>query len=318
MKPLISVILPIYNVETFLPRCVESVMRQTYKNLEIILVDDGSTDGCPQLCDAYAKQDERIRVLHKANGGLSDARNQGALIATGKYITFIDSDDYVKDTYVEYLYRLIEKYQTRMSLCTHTVVFENGKTIRYGEGGDEVLSTENCLERMLYDDVINTSAWAKLYETEMVRQFPYPVGKLFEDIATTYKFFMACGSIACGYESQYFYMLRSSSIVYQQFNPKKLELLEMTDWMADDVRKQYPQLERAVERRQLYARFSTLNQLQDVKGHKAEKKMLMDYIKRHKGCVVGNPRAPKRDKLAIAALSLGYPVYRMCWKLAGK
>ena len=318
MKPLISVILPIYNVETFLPRCVESVMRQTYKNLEIILVDDGSPDGCPQLCDAYAKQDERIRVLHKANGGLSDARNQGALIATGKYITFIDSDDYVKDTYVEYLYRLIEKYQTRMSLCTHTVVFENGKTIRYDEGGDEVLSTENCLERMLYDDVINTSAWAKLYETEMVRQFPYPVGKLFEDIATTYKFFMACGSIACGYESQYFYMLRSSSIVYQQFNPKKLELLEMTDCMADDVRKQYPQLERAVERRQLYARFSTLNQLQDVKGHKAEKKMQMDYIKRHTGCVVANPRAPKRDKLAIAALSLGYPVYRMCWKLAGK
>ena len=92
----------------------------------------------------------------------------------------------------------------------------------------------------------------------------------------------------------------------------------MTDWMADDVRKQYPQLERAVERRQLYARFSTLNQLQDVKGHKAEKKMLIDYIKRHKGCVVGNSRAPKRDKLAIAALSLGYPVYRMCWKLAGK
>lgn len=318
MKPLISVILPIYNVETFLPRCVESVMRQTYKNLEIILVDDGSPDGCPQLCDAYAKQDERIRVLHKANGGLSDARNQGALIATGKYITFIDSDDYVKDTYVEYLYMLIEKYQTRMSLCTHTVVFENGKTIRYGEGGDEALSTENCLERMLYDDVINTSAWAKLYETEMVRKFPYPVGKLFEDIATTYKFFMACGSIACGYESQYFYMLRSSSIVYQQFNPKKLELLDMTDGMADDVRKQYPQLERAVERRQLYARFSTLNQLQDVKGHKAEKKMLIDYIKRHKGCVVGNSRAPKRDKLAIAALSLGYPVYRMCWKLAGK
>lgn len=318
MKPLISVILPIYNVEAFLPRCVESVMRQTYKNLEIILVDDGSPDGCPQLCDAYAKQDERIRVLHKANGGLSDARNQGALIATGKYITFVDSDDYVKDTYVEYLYMLIEKYQTRMSLCTHTVVFENGKTIQYGEGGDEALSTEKCLERMLYDDVINTSAWAKLYETEMVRQFPYPVGKLFEDIATTYKFFMACGSIACGYESQYFYMLRSSSIVYQQFNPKKLELLEMTDWMADDVRKQYPQLERAVERRQLYARFSTLNQLQDVKGHKAEKKMLIDYIKRHKGCVVGNSRAPKRDKLAIAALSLGYPVYRMCWKLAGK
>ena len=193
MKPLISVILPIYNVAQFLPRCIESVCSQTYDNLEIILVDDGSPDDCGDICDKYAEKDNRIVVVHKQNGGLSDARNKGAEIANGEYITFIDSDDYVTDTYVEYLYSLIEKYHTRMSLCTHTVVFEKGNNIIYGNGKDEVLTTEICLERMLYDDVINTSAWAKLYETEMVRKFPYPVGKLFEDIATTYKFFMECG-----------------------------------------------------------------------------------------------------------------------------
>ena len=318
MKPLISVILPIYNVEEYLPRCIESVIHQTYTNLEILLVDDGSPDRCPQICDEYAKKDERIQVLHKVNGGLSDARNQGAKIATGKYITFIDSDDYVTETYVEYLYDLLEKYHTRMALCTHTVVFEAGNTIKYGQGGYEALTSEQCLERMLYDDVINTSAWAKLYEADMVRQFPYPVGKLFEDIATTYKFFMACDQIACGYESQYFYMLRSTSIVYQSFNPKKMELLEMTDTMAEDVIKVYPQLERALERRKVYARFSTLNQLQNVREHKEEKQMLIRYIKQHKGCIVGNPRAPKRDKLALLALSVGYPVYRLCWKMAGK
>lgn len=318
MKPLISVILPIYNVEEYLPRCIESVIHQTYTNLEILLVDDGSPDRCPQICDEYAKKDERIRVLHKVNGGLSDARNQGAQIATGKYITFIDSDDYVTETYVEYLYDLLEKYHTRMALCTHTVVFESGNTVKYGQGGDEALTSEQCLERMLYDDVINTSAWAKLYEADMVRQFPYPVGKLFEDIATTYKFFMACEQIACGYESQYFYMLRSTSIVYQNFNPKKMELLEMTDTMAEDVIKVYPQLVKALERRKVYARFSTLNQLQNVKGHKEEKKMLIQYIKQHKDCITGNPRAPKRDKLALLALSMGYPVYRLCWKMAGK
>lgn len=318
MRPLISVILPIYNVEKFLPRCIESVCRQTYDNIEIILVDDGSPDNCNKICEEYAAKDNRIRVLHKPNGGLSDARNKGAAIANGEYITFIDSDDYVTDTYVEYLYSLIEKYHTRMSLCTHTVVFESGNNIVYGNGGDEELSSEVCLERMLYDDVINTSAWAKLYETEMVRKFPYPLGKLFEDIATTYKFFIECGSIACGYENQYFYMLRSSSIVYQKFNIKKLELLDMTDGMAADVIKEYPQLETAARRRQLYARFSTLNQFQNTKGYKDEKKELISYIRKNKSCVIGNPKAPKRDKLAVMALSLGYPVYRLCWKLAGK
>lgn len=318
MKPLISVILPIYNVAQFLPRCMESVCSQTYDNLEIILVDDGSPDDCGDICDKYAEKDNRIVVVHKQNGGLSDARNKGAEIANGEYITFIDSDDYVTDTYVEYLYSLIEKYHTRMSLCTHTVVFEKGNNIIYGNGKDEVLTTEICLERMLYDDVINTSAWAKLYETEMVRKFPYPVGKLFEDIATTYKFFMECGTIACGYKSQYFYMLRSSSIVYQKFNMKKLELLEMTDIMAKDVLKEYPQLKTAIRRRQLYARFSTLNQFQNVNGYKNEKKELISYIRKNKDCVIKNSKAPKRDKLAVIALSFGYPVYKLCWKLAGK
>ena len=280
MKPLISVILPIYNVAQFLPRCIESVCSQTYDNLEIILVDDGSPDDCGDICDKYAEKDNRIVVVHKQNGGLSDARNKGAEIANGEYITFIDSDDYVTDTYVEYLYSLIEKYHTRMSLCTHTVVFENGKNIVYGNGGDEELSTERCLERMLYD----------------VLQIYFLIH----------------------YKSQYFYMLRSSSIVYQEFNMKKLELLEMTDIMAKDVLKEYPQLKIAVQRRQLYARFSTLNQFQNVKGHKNEKKELISYIRMNKGCVLGNPNAPKRDKFAVMALGMGYPVYRLCWKLAGK
>ena len=111
MKPLISVILPIYNVAQFLPRCIESVCSQTYDNLEIILVDDGSPDDCGDICDKYAEKDNRIVVVHKQNGGLSDARNKGAEIANGEYITFIDSDDYVTDTYVEYLYSLIENIQ---------------------------------------------------------------------------------------------------------------------------------------------------------------------------------------------------------------
>ena len=213
MNPKISVVLPIYNVEKYLEKCIETVLKQTYSNIEIILVDDGATDSSPQICDKYAKLDNRIRVIHKVNGGLSDARNAGTAVATGEYITYIDSDDYVTETYVEYLYSLIEKYQTKVALCTHTIVFEGGKEVALGNGEQEVLDAEKCLERMLYHDVIDTSAWGKIYAIDLARQISFPKGKLFEDIGTTYKFFLASGKIACGYEPQYFYGIRKNSIV---------------------------------------------------------------------------------------------------------
>ena len=111
--PLISVVLPIYNIESYLDRCMKAVLNQTYSNLEILMVDDGSPDNCPQICDRYAEQDSRVRALHKENGGLSDARNYGIARARGEYITCIDPDDYVDPDYVEYLYRLIDKYETK-------------------------------------------------------------------------------------------------------------------------------------------------------------------------------------------------------------
>ncbi len=318
MKPKISVVLPIYNVEKYLETCVKAMTGQTYQNLEIILVDDGSPDGCPALCDELAKTDERIRVLHKENGGLSDARNAGTQIATGEYITFVDSDDVVTETYVEYLYSLIEKYGCDMSLCTHTVVFEDGKKIPYGDGTDEMLDAKECLRRMLYHDVIDTSAWAKLYRTEMAREILYPKGKLFEDIGTTYRFFLASGKIACGYQSQYFYMQRQNSIVSGKFNPHKLDLLEMTDKMAEDVEKVYPDLAQAILRRRVYARFSTLNQMLDVDGYKKERDEIISFIKAHKREIMADEHAPGRDKMAMRMLSMGYPVYRMAWKALKK
>ena len=120
MKPLISVIVPIYNVEKYLPQCIESILRQTYTNLEIILVDDGSPDSCPQICDDYAAKDSRIKVIHQANSGVSAARNSGLKIAKGKYIGFIDGDDYIEPDMYEYLYNLITVYEGNISVCTVT------------------------------------------------------------------------------------------------------------------------------------------------------------------------------------------------------
>lgn len=314
MRPLISVVLPIYRVEPFLERCLSSVVSQSYSNLEIILVDDGSPDNCPAMCDEFAKKDPRIVVIHKENGGLSDARNAGIRIAKGEYITFIDPDDYVENTYVSYLYSLIEKYGCRMSLCTHTVVFENGKRKVIGDNSDEKLDARQCLERMLYHDVIDTSAWAKLYHRDLFQEITYPEGMLFEDIGTTYRFMIQSGEIACGYKSQYFYILRKHSIVSGAFHEKKLDLITMTDQMAEAVERVFPDLKEAVLRRRVHARFSTLNQMLDVRDHRKEKREIIAFIKKNGAAILHNKKAPKRDKVGLLLLKLGYPVYRAGWK----
>ena len=115
-RPLISIILPIYNIEAYLDRCMDAVLNQTYDNLEVLMIDDGSPDSCPAMCDAYALKDPRVKALHKENGGLSDARNYGIAHSTGEYIACVDPDDFIELDYIEYLYGLIEKYGTKMSL----------------------------------------------------------------------------------------------------------------------------------------------------------------------------------------------------------
>ena len=125
MEDLISVVVPIYNVENYIKKCVDSILSQTYKNLEIILVDDGSPDNCPQICDEYAQKDNRIKVIHKENGGLSDARNAGIDISKGKFITFIDSDDYIEKDYVEVLYNSIKENASDMAIGSHKAIYDN-------------------------------------------------------------------------------------------------------------------------------------------------------------------------------------------------
>lgn len=317
-EPLISVIIPVYNVEKYLERCLQSVLCQTYRKLEIILIDDGSTDGSSALLDAYAAKDSRIVVYHKANGGLSDARNYGIESANGEYLTFIDSDDDVTADYIEYLIKLLEDNKCAMSLCTHNVIFENGKVNGKGTGGQEVLKAERCLERMLYHDVVDTSAWGKLYNKKLFADIRFPKGKLFEDIGTTYKFFIASKKIACGYENKYNYYIRKNSIVTSGFNANKLDLLTMTDKMVADVNVKYPVLKHATLRRSVYARFSTLNQMLDIDNMAVQKREMINYIKNNAWKVFLNPKTPKRDKFAIIAIYFGFSVYKFSWFLFTK
>lgn len=312
--PLISVIVPVYNVELYLERCVRSICGQTYENLEIILIDDGSTDQSGKLCEKLARGDKRILVYHnKKNDGLSSARNIGIHKSSGEYITFVDSDDTIDRDAIEYLLLLLKTYDCNMSLCTHTIIFNRKKRI-LGNGGDERLTSKQCIERMLYHEIIDTSAWAKLYKKDIFNEIKYPAGKLFEDMAVTYKAFIKSGNIACGYTSKYNYFIRKNSIVTEAFNEKKLDLLDVTDKAIQEIICLFPELQCAALRRQVYARFSTLNQMLDVPGYDSEKRKIIDFILKNRMKILSDKRAPYRDKAGLFFLSMGLPVYRFVWE----
>ena len=319
MKDLITVVVPVYKVEKYIDRCVNSIIDQTYKNLEIILVDDGSPDKCGKICDDYAKKDDRIVVIHKENGGLSDARNAGIHAANGKYITFIDSDDYIKNDYVEFLYNLIIENDVMISICSHTVIYDTGLKIEKETGEFSVLDTKTAIKRILYDDNIDISAWAKMYDIKLFDDIEYPKGRLFEDSAVTCRILSKCEKVAIGSKSKYFYMIRSDSITNAKFNKKKMDLITSTEEMGQYILEKYPDLQDAVNRRVMYAYLSTLSQLANSnEKHLKEQNEMMDYIKENRRKVLKDKNIPKRDRLALEVTRFGFNIYKAFWNMYRK
>lgn len=313
-KPLISIIVPFYNVERYLKQCLESILNQTYHNLEIVLVNDGSTDRSQNICDQYMKRDNRVKVFYKTNGGLSDARNFGIEHSKGEYFLFVDSDDRVDPDYVEFLWLLLENGKYKMSMCSLYVKYtDNNRIISRGNGKKEILSGKRCIEKMCYHDEVDACAVAKLMHRDLFRDIRFPEGKLFEDIGAVYLLFDKSKKVACGFEPKYYYCVRPDSIVTSTFNMGKLDMLVMTDQMAAFVDAKYPDLKAATMRRQVYARFSTLNQMAQVTNMDEIKKELISFIKAHAKEVLYNKKTPKRDKVAIISLCLNYRFYRWLW-----
>lgn len=242
MDPLVSVVIPVYNVEPYLHECVASVVEQTYTNIEIILVDDGSTDSSGTLCDEFALSDSRICVFHKKNGGLSDARNYGILRSHGSLISFIDSDDYVSPDYIMHLYQALVRGKTDIA-ATSICIFREGKLPKEHKRDTadfHVYDACEALEDMLYMRHLEPNAFLKIYKRELFDTIQYPVGKLYEDIATTTKLIDKAGRIAYLDEKDYYYRIRPNSIQTASFNPKKLDLLDQLNVVKSIVQTKYP------------------------------------------------------------------------------
>lgn len=230
MEQLVSVIVPVYNVEEYLDECVESIVLQTYKTLEIILVDDGSTDRSGKKCDEWREKDERITVIHQKNMGLSAARNSGIDKCRGEWITFIDSDDAVSLDYVAYLYGLVQKYEVIVAQCDRGDLQENK------ERNDIFEKKINSCEFLL-SSYYQTTAWGKIYKKELFEKERYPVGMLHEDMAVTYKLVYCARNVGVTNKILYYVRQRAGSItrkekfyrerlVVLRFNKEQIEFYE--------------------------------------------------------------------------------------------
>lgn len=289
-EELISVIVPIYNVEKYLRKCIDSILNQSYANLEVILVDDGSPDQCPEICDVFAVQDSRVKVIHKKNGGLSDARNAGIDIAKGDYITFVDSDDFLKKSAIELLFRSLIKNKCDISTCRYEVVYEDNF---YGQDNFEnqelVLSAQDAMEDMLYQEHTTNSAWAKLYKIELFNGIRYPKGKLYEDLGTTYKLFDRANKIVFNSSQEYYYLQRKESIISSPFSKSRMDGLYFATEQLDYVVMNMPELVNAARAR-LFVEATLIQKSIPDSQYKKENRECSNVIKQNRLPVILNSK----------------------------
>lgn len=241
MEDLVSVIIPVYNVEKYLDKCVESIVNQIYQNLEILLINDGSKDNSGKLCDAWHEKDKRIKVIHKENGGLSDARNVGIRNAKGKYLLFVDSDDYLELDMIDNLYKNALKNDAQ--IVAGGFIYETNleQTPYYAEK-NYVANSEEILKRLFTNNDISPAICDKLYLKSLFDEIEFPVGKIHEDTATLYRLFDKAEVICHINKAGYHYVQREQSIIHKQFNKKNLVILEFKEEMVQFIKGKYTSL----------------------------------------------------------------------------
>lgn len=315
---IISVVVPVYNVEKYVRKCIQSILDQTFKNFELILVDDGSTDNSGKICDEFLKKDKRISVIHKKNGGLSDARNVGIDNSTGEYITFIDSDDFIEKNYLQIHYDLIKKYDSNLVISSYT---------NFNEGTEpnevllninsDIISKEDCYKKMFLQDTIDVSATAKLYKTNIFKdnKIYYPKGKPYEDIQIIDKIVENSKNIVMTDYKGYYYLQRSGSIMYGSMSNDRMILINKMDELLDFVSKKYPNIIKYAVRRYVYSNFHVLGRsVMDDKFINKSKEMRKNILK-YKKEILKEKIYSKKEKLATIILLFGIKFYKFFWSL---
>ena len=238
---LISVIVPVYKVEKYLDKCVQSIVDQTYRNLEIILVDDGSPDRCGEICDAWAAKDSRIKVIHQKNMGGGAARNAGLDIATGAWISFVDSDDYIAPFMLEYLHSLMDR-ETDIAECSHMDVTGDDALFPGGPGSISFWDTSSAMEAHIRDRFFRQLIWNKLYRREVIGDIRFPAGTKIDDEFFTYRVLGNAKQLVLSNRVCYAYRQQPESVMHSLNVPARLQGLKAKTERCDYLSERFPEL----------------------------------------------------------------------------
>lgn len=301
---LISVIVPVYNVEPYLRRCLDSIIGQTYKNIEIILVNDGSTDNSGEICHEYAKWDSRVTVYSQTNEGQGAARNFGVPRAKGKYIAFIDSDDVIEKNYIEQLYFILKGHNADIACCgLKTFVCE--REIFCGIDNEKKIkeyTDKEALDVLLYQRELINAPWCKLINIEIVKKYPFPEQTGYEDMAVVYKWFAHARKIVYVQSKLYYYRQVKNSTMHQPFHEKKLDRIRIAEDMRRYLGDRYPELYQAIQARFFLANIQTLMWLPFGNEYKKEFLRIKENIKEVRYIVLCDKKA-KRGHRIMAFIS---------------
>lgn len=306
MRYLVSIIVPVYRVEKYINRCIDSVLRQTYNNFELILVDDGSPDNCGNICDGYANMDMRIKVIHKKNGGLSSARNAGIDVAKGDYITFLDSDDVIENQFIEKLLSLCKQNQAQIAIMRMMKVSadfdEKEFTPPSKNDKIEVLSPEKAIEYSLLQKEYTCCAPGKLYENKIFKEIRFPEGRLSEDLATCHLFLDTAKQVVYSHEIGYYYRQHGQSIMHN-FKKERLDALEWAESIESFCAKSYPSIVQFAKCRTFNVAFLLL--LETPNNEKECERKLWNAIIRTRKTVFFNSKVRFKEKIAVIISLLG-------------
>lgn len=314
----VSVIVPVYNVKKYLRKCVDSIKNQTYQNIEIVLVDDGSTDGSENLCDEIARTDNRIVIIHKENGGLSDARNVGMDASSGDYISFVDSDDYVDEDFCEILIANLEKYNADVSCCRYSNVWEDGTKEPIGNDGEiHIYEGLEALKEYIYGKTMDPFSVNKLYRAELLgnskfldNRVRFIKGILSEDNPFCVELFKQTNKVVLVGAAKYNYLqAREGAITSSKISQKRIDAVHYWDMVRRDCHEHYPELEKYALRRQVLFFIGLYNKIFNDKAYKAEAQSIRAFVKKHNKDIQQSDICEKTIKISANILSKNPQMY---------
>lgn len=312
----VSIIIPVYNVEKYLPRCIESVLNQTYKDIEIIFVDDGTKDKSGAMCDEYAPYNDNIKVIHKENGGLSSARNAGIEVATGDAIFFLDSDDYLSNGCIEKMVALMEEKDADISIIQMKYIpeNENDACAKNEKETVVVMNSKKAIEESLYQKMYTCCAPAKLYKRSVIGSIRFPVGRISEDLATCHLFLDQANRIVCSNYYGYYYRQHKSSIMHV-FNSKRMDALEWALGIEQFCKDNYPCILGAAYCRTFNVAIHLILELPSSgEMHDRFYQRIWRQVKRTRIKTLFDIKARNREKAAAILSFFGEKLLKVIWR----